>query len=823
MQLVARRTLLLVLPAALTLLLLAVVAPAGADPGRAGAGTPDEAILVTAPSGPGAGALAALGDGYLSPVTAAPRPYTHLLLRWEASVPPGADLHLEVRASLDGDTWTPWGDVLANPDLWVPEDGDQIFWGQELYAGEGARHWQVRARLAPAPDGAAPALRQVNVYTVDARYGPADPAPDSRAEPAAAISALPARPPVVSRTAWGSPDGQGSRVAPKYRTARHMVVHHTADSNSLTPGQRWSDRVRAIWSFHALSRGWGDIGYNYLIDPNGVVYEGRAGGDDAVGFHDTANYGSMGVALIGTYEGAPPPGAASESLVALLAWKAGHRDIDPMGRSYYYGCSASEYCRPHNPGAIVSNIAGHRHVTPGRTSCPGDSLEAMLPEIRQRVRERLGGAPAPSKPSVDLLAVNYERTTVAAGELLKLTFVVRNTGAVAIVGQSPEAPPDPVTGAPNLADSYAYDEAECFLGTPGASYPVFPKESGRFRITLGPVEEGRQPVCAGGSGGYPWRWGLNGSLAPGEVREVVGYLRLRTPGTFTLRAGLVHEYVAYHADGFAPTTITVTPERQAPALAAYDEQLQPVAQVFRLGAVPAGFLDRAADATTPVRGALVGSFQWRGDARDWADGGPLPATPGLVDGFVVEQTRAFFAPSAGSYSFQVAADDGGWLWVDGQQVVRALRAEPVQTGAVRLAAGYHTLTFRAYDLGGASRMGYAMQAPGESGHGPVADAPGLAGGAAPARVGATFRTFPGLALGADDPGGGGHTVRVSINGGPWVESKGEPAQLGPQPDGLYTARYHAVDAAGNVSEERAISWRVDSALTVHSVALPKVR
>jgi hypothetical protein len=66
---------------------------------------------------------------------------------------------------------------------------------------------------------------------------------------------------VVSRTGWGSPDGQGSRAQPSYYPVNHLVVHHTADSSTLLPGEpNWAARVRAEWSFHSITRGWGDVG-----------------------------------------------------------------------------------------------------------------------------------------------------------------------------------------------------------------------------------------------------------------------------------------------------------------------------------------------------------------------------------------------------------------------------------------------------------------------------------------------------------------------------------------------------------------------------------
>lgn len=927
-------------------------------------GRPDQAVLSLEPA-PGAALLAEIGDGYLSPVTAAPRPFTHMLLRWEAVEPVSDTLTLELRASLDGETWTPWGLAPENPDLWVPADGDQVYWSQEVYAGEGARFWQLRARMLPAPDGRLPELRRVEVNTVDARFGPKAPQPEP--QPRAGLAGI-AKPSVVSRSAWGSPDGQGSRVKPVYYPVNHMVVHHTADANSLgSSEENWADRVRAIWAFHTNTREWGDIGYNYLVDPNGVIYEGRAGGDDAVAFHDTANYGSMGVVMIGTYASVAPQPRAVDRLVELLAWKAEQKRIDPLGRSFYYGCSISKYCGPFNAGAVVENIAGHRQVTPGHTSCPGDRGLSILPEVRQRVSARLAGGPsgddngdltideretsftrsaaswydscgyggsaaftyatdtpaestnsatwrpnipaagsyrvlvhipsgcdqaAPSEAAryrvrgaggeqvvtvnqaaqrgwvslgsfqfdagtggsvflddltgepysarravyfdavqfvreepearrVELLAVAPQRTTVAAGELLKVTFTVKNTGSAPAEGQDPQAGTRPDLAASFDSDNgYAYDEAECYLGAAGQDYPAFPKEGGRFRVVLGPTN--RQMPCDGETGGYPWRWGINGTLAPGETREVVGYVRFREPGVVQLQAGLIQEYVGYGAQGVAVPAITVTPERQAPAPLAYDELLRPLAHVYRLGELPDNFLARTRNPLSIVKGEYLGSFAWDGALTDWGEGGPLPTA---ADGFLIEQTRVFVAPVDGQYRFEVTSDDGSWLWVDGRAVALnpGLHPASTQSGELWLAAGRHVLSFKYFERSGGAVAGYRVQLPGASGFGAPIDGLGGAGAEVDPSLGSSFRRLRGLTLAADDMGGGGVTaMRVSFGGGEWRDLPGGVVSLGELLDGAYSLRYKAVDAAGNESAEATLNLRVDSAMVEERVYLPEL-
>ena len=128
------------------------------------------------------------------------------------------------------------------------------------------------------------------------------------------------KPPVVTRTQWGCPQGQSSGWGPSYTTVTHLIIHHTDDNNNVTD---WPAAVRAIWQYHTFSNGWGDVGYNYLVDPNGIIYEGRAGGDNVVGAHFCGtNGGTMGVSMLGTYSSVSPSAALQASLGKILAWKA---------------------------------------------------------------------------------------------------------------------------------------------------------------------------------------------------------------------------------------------------------------------------------------------------------------------------------------------------------------------------------------------------------------------------------------------------------------------------------------------------------------------
>jgi hypothetical protein len=186
------------------------------------------------------------------------------------------------------------------------------------------------------------------------------------------------KPTIVTRTEWECPDGAiAAHGSLKYTTVTHLIVHHTA-MGVEAPSSDWPALVRSIWKFHVLERDWADIGYNYLIDPNGVVYEGRAGGDNVIGAHFSGvNAGTMAVALLGDFTNEAPTSKALNSLKEVLAWKCDQRDLDPEGRSLH---EASQF--------ILNTISGHRDG-PKPTECPGEALYLLLPAIRAEVKNLL--------------------------------------------------------------------------------------------------------------------------------------------------------------------------------------------------------------------------------------------------------------------------------------------------------------------------------------------------------------------------------------------------------------------------------------------------
>ncbi len=209
------------------------------------------------------------------------------------------------------------------------------------------------------------------------------------------------KPSVVSRNQWGAIPRSSAATS----TVSHLIVHHEFGSNTSSD---WAARVRSVQNFHINGNGWSDIGYNFLIDPNGVIYEGRAGGDNAVGAHFCGrNRNTMGVCMLGDYSSITPTTATQTALKNILAWKADKENINPLGSSFHYAVNRS-----------LTHIAGHRDA--GCSVCPGDGGYATLGGIRNGVHVLVsngcsgGGTPTPSDttpPTTSISAVGGNTQT----------------------------------------------------------------------------------------------------------------------------------------------------------------------------------------------------------------------------------------------------------------------------------------------------------------------------------------------------------------------------------------------------------------------------
>jgi len=190
------------------------------------------------------------------------------------------------------------------------------------------------------------------------------------------VPAATTAPPIVPRLSWGA-DESIRRNQPSYADAvRFAVVHHTAGRNGYSQSEA-AAIVKGIQLYHVRGNGWNDIGYNYLVDRFGTVYEGRFGGSErnVVGAHAQGfNTGSAGIAVLGTYGGSAPSQAAQKAVADLIAWRLDLAHVDPTGLLNFISGGSNRF--PSGVPVLLRAVSGHRDT--GFTSCPGDAFYARL-------------------------------------------------------------------------------------------------------------------------------------------------------------------------------------------------------------------------------------------------------------------------------------------------------------------------------------------------------------------------------------------------------------------------------------------------------------
>lgn len=344
---------------------------------------------------------------------------SHVAVHWSGN--PNANVTIALSA--DGSTFGTPVDVGRSDD--GPRPTTETF-GAVIWTG-GARAVRINS---DAP------LGHVTVVAIDANDG-------SRTLSAAngyATAAAATEPAVISRAGWGADeslrfDSSGNELwPPEFHPVQKLIVHHTAGRNG-DPDP--AGTVRAIYYYDAITQGWGDMGYNFLIDEQGHVYEGRysrpyaaaetptgadVNGNGVTGAHVQGyNSGTVGIALLGTLTNQDATAAARDALAHLLAWEADQHGIDPLGSSLYT-----------NPVSGVqktfANISGHRDLA--ATECPGGTFYATFPQLRQQVETLVAGtAPAATVPGAPTLAA---KTASAKG--VRLDWTIPTDGGSAITG-----------------------------------------------------------------------------------------------------------------------------------------------------------------------------------------------------------------------------------------------------------------------------------------------------------------------------------------------------------------------------------------------------
>jgi len=342
------------------------------------------------PAGSDAGATG--GDTLLftSEILDAGQLFDRLGTHWIAA--PGAEesIFVEVRLSKDGAAWTDWTPLPHDEDL-------RNFDRNEQFAGPFAfpvsRYAQYRTWLTGGdPD----ALGQLALTFMDVSDVNAGPVAQLWSDITGAFAdmwhsyadAVPVgAQKILTRQDWGA-DENLMKWTPKYQRVQKAIVHHTVTDDG---GTNPAATIRSIYYFHAVTRGWGDIGYNYLVDKFGNLWVGRAGGDHAIAGHAYGwNNGSIGIAAIGDYSVKQPTATMQNGIVSIIAMKFKQFGIQPYGADSFTHQEQAANGTWVNVTSNAPNIQGHRDANyivsqhGGQTACPGTGIYNLMDAIRLR-------------------------------------------------------------------------------------------------------------------------------------------------------------------------------------------------------------------------------------------------------------------------------------------------------------------------------------------------------------------------------------------------------------------------------------------------------
>jgi N-acetylmuramoyl-L-alanine amidase len=304
-------------------------------------------------------------------------PFLSYFLTWEETSNDERNSLVKIRFSSDNQEWSEW--ETMKPDEHVNEIQGR-FISQLQFREKQFNYYQVEVITNRSGKGRLTSNLYFNFFSPGEMPQSggriSNPATTSNRTTACTLP----QPSFVNRASWGT----NLTWVPLTTTVTHLIVHHAAGTNTSS---NWGAVVLAIFNFHTTpsasgGAGYSDIGYNWLVAPDGVLYEGRynSSSSNIQGAHFCGTNGNtMGVCMLGDYTNITITPAARNTLAQVLAWKACERIIDPLLTSFHA-----------NSGLTINNISGHRDGC--ATQCPGNTFYPDLPGVRIDVNNLMNGA-----------------------------------------------------------------------------------------------------------------------------------------------------------------------------------------------------------------------------------------------------------------------------------------------------------------------------------------------------------------------------------------------------------------------------------------------
>lgn len=304
--------------------------------------------------------------------------------------------HVLVRGRDKDGVWTRWMELeeAVNPETGGAEPGTEPVWLGGSFAidvravrgGEDVASELIAHVVTTSPRTQDAGLARASVGAGVGSTGRVGLLGAIASTPGSSIG--PNAPTIITRAQWGADESRVGGVSTASEI-HGVVIHHTEGSNTYSQAES-AQQVRGILDYHTRVRGWADIGYNFLVDRYGQVFEARHGGmtKNVIGAHVGGfNTGTVGISVMGSFTASAPPQVAIDAALSVATWKMlGTMLTDPWERtSYTGGAGATKY---KDQTVSLPRLLAHRDI--GSTDCPGGAFYDLMNNVRNDVRGRIG-------------------------------------------------------------------------------------------------------------------------------------------------------------------------------------------------------------------------------------------------------------------------------------------------------------------------------------------------------------------------------------------------------------------------------------------------
>lgn len=290
-------------------------------------------------------------------------PFNALGAVWRAEVPAATTLRLEVRGGPTPDELSDWQPLHAGDARSETDDGAQTIESVVMFPTN-SEFLEFRAIFRTTVANASPVISEITFSYIDSTAGASQPdglTPVPAPYGAATLTPLPL---IIQRSDWAPAiDTQIARQTP-----RGILLHQLGGNNVEAP----LPILRALAAFNTEVLGWSDVPFHFLIDQQGVIYEGRTGGPTAAVARLAGGDSVVHVALIGN---GTPPAAQQDALVGLMAWLGEAYGIAPLGEHTFTTSTNATVTRP--------NITTHADAV-GEAADPSQALRDLIGSLRTR-------------------------------------------------------------------------------------------------------------------------------------------------------------------------------------------------------------------------------------------------------------------------------------------------------------------------------------------------------------------------------------------------------------------------------------------------------